>query len=73
MWVLHRTPLDHTKPKDAAEITRITNIAKQALKDNGITDFDFDTRMHKSVQNEQCTYADYPELKGEAKEEIVVV
>ena len=54
------------------EITRITNIAKQALKDNKIH-FDFDSRMHRSVQNDKCAYAKYPDEGEGAAESIITV
>ena len=49
LWILTRKPLDHDDEADAAEIARVTKIAKDQMAEK-VPYFDFDAKMHHTRQ-----------------------
>merc|ERR1712054_325956 len=55
VWILTRKALDHDKPEDAAEIARITKIAKDLFAKN-VSYYNLDDHMRKTQQGDVCQY-----------------
>ena len=58
LWILTRKPLDHQLEADAAEISRITGIAKDFVGKN-VPYWEFDQKMHETRQKQDCSYFPY--------------
>ena len=55
LWLLTRKPLDFKNSDDAAEIERLTGIAKEFVGKN-VPYWDFDQKMHHTRQKQDCSY-----------------